>query len=99
MDRQYLVKEASNGIEASIKLGTYRPDLLILDLLMPRMDGFQLAEKLRKSKEYKELPIVIVTSLEKEADKRRGIEVGADAYIVKSSFDQSNLLDTIERLI
>ena len=95
----YAVEVATDGLEAWEKLGQKKFDLVVADVQMPRMDGFQLAEKLRKSKEYKELPIVIVTSLEKEADKRRGIEVGADAYIVKSSFDQSNLLDTIERLI
>jgi two-component system chemotaxis sensor kinase CheA len=56
-------------------------------------------EKIRADKKYGEIPIVLVTGLESPEDKRRGIDVGANAYIVKSSFDQSNLLDVIKRLI
>jgi len=73
-------------------------DLIITDVEMPRMDGFTLTENLRKHEIYKETPIILLTSRDKDEDKRRGIEVGANAYIVKGSFDQSNLLDTIESL-
>ena len=66
---------------------------------MPLLDGFSLTERLRKDSEYKNTPIIIVTSLDREEDKRRGIEVGADAYIIKGSFDQTNLLDTVQNLV
>jgi two-component system chemotaxis sensor kinase CheA len=66
---------------------------------MPKMDGFKLTQKIRSDKDLTHLPVVLVTSLDSAADKEKGIDVGANAYIVKSSFDQSNLLEVLERLI
>ena len=66
---------------------------------MPNLDGLGLAAKIREHKEYSELPIILVTSLAKDDDKRRGAEAGANAYITKSSFNQELLLETIDRLI
>jgi two-component system chemotaxis sensor kinase CheA len=95
----YQVDVAVDGLDALNKLSATHYDLVVSDIQMPRMDGFELCSTIKKSEEYKDLPIVIVTAMEKNEDKRRGIEVGAQAYIVKSSFDQRNLLDAIERLI
>jgi CheY-like chemotaxis protein len=61
MDRRYLVEEASNGFEASIKLGTYRPDLLILDIFMPEMDGLELCRIIRNEPELSEMKVIITT--------------------------------------
>ena len=66
---------------------------------MPRMNGFELTAKIRGDSNFAALPVVLVTSLESRQDRERGIEAGADAYIIKSSFDQSNLLDVVRRLI
>jgi two-component system chemotaxis sensor kinase CheA len=63
------------------------------------MSGFELTARVRKDKKLGELPVVLVTALESREDRERGIDVGANAYIVKSSFDQSNLLEVIKRLI
>jgi two-component system chemotaxis sensor kinase CheA len=63
------------------------------------MNGFELTKKIRDDKKMAELPVVLVTALESREDRERGIEVGATAYIVKSSFDQSNLLDVVRKLI
>ena len=63
------------------------------------MDGFELTAKIRADKKLSELPVVLVTALESREDRERGIEVGASAYIVKSSFDQGNLLGAVRRLI
>jgi CheY-like chemotaxis protein len=95
----YLVDTAVDGLDALDRMtGTYY-DLIVSDIEMPRMDGFELCRTLKNNEEYKNIPFVMVTALQKEEDKRRGIEVGAAAYIVKSAFEQSNLLDTIERLV
>ena len=66
---------------------------------MPRLDGFSLTERVRADERLRDLPVVLVTSLDSEDDRRRGVEVGADAYIVKGAFDQDRLLETIRRLI
>ena len=75
------------------------PNLVVSDVNMPRLDGFGLTHRIKQDNRYADIPIILVTSLDSPADKARGIEVGADAYIVKSSFDQGNLLETIEQLV
>ncbi|MEK6635436.1 MAG: hybrid sensor histidine kinase/response regulator [Planctomycetota bacterium] len=95
----YEVDIAIDGIDAMDKLHGKKYDLLVTDIDMPRMDGFELTSKVRADKRLKDLPVIVVTVREKVEDKRRGIEVSADAYILKKEFDQSNLLNTIKRLI
>lgn len=95
----YLVVTAVDGVDAytTLKTGTF--DLIVSDVEMPRMDGFDLTAKVRADKQLAELPVVLVTALESREHRERGIDVGANAYIVKSSFDQSNLLEVIRRLL
>jgi len=95
----YEVEVAVDGLDALEKLRRKRFDLIVTDIQMPGLDGFELIQRLRQSEEHKEVPIVVVTTRESEEDKKRGVEVGADAYIVKSTFDQRGLLECIERLI
>jgi CheY-like chemotaxis protein len=95
----YRVETAEDGLEAFEKTRDTLYDLVITDIEMPRLDGFSLTEKLRSDPRYLAVPIIVVTSLEKESDRKRGIRAGADAYIVKQAFDQSNLLETIRSLI
>jgi two-component system, chemotaxis family, sensor kinase CheA len=63
------------------------------------MSGFDLTSKIRNDKELSELPVVLITALNSREDKERGVEAGANAYIVKSSLDQNSLLSTIQRLL
>jgi two-component system, chemotaxis family, sensor kinase CheA len=96
----YQVRLATDGEEALGLLGVEGPPhLIVSDINMPRLDGFELAQRVKQDVRYSEIPLILVTSLDSPTDKARGIEVGADAYIVKSQFDQGNLLDTIEQLI
>ncbi len=95
----YQVETALDGIDALTQLRNAQIDLVVSDVDMPRLNGFDLTARLRASREFAELPVVLVTSLDSREDKERGIEVGANAYVVKSSFDQSNLLEVIGRLI
>lgn len=95
----YRVTTAVDGVDAytALKTGTF--DLIVSDVEMPRMDGFDLTAKVRADRHLAELPVVLVTALGSREHRERGIDVGANAYIVKSSFDQSNLLEVIGRLI
>ncbi|MBI5606301.1 MAG: response regulator [Deltaproteobacteria bacterium] len=95
----YAVRTTVDGLDAVAALRTQKFDLVVSDIQMPRMDGFDLVENIRGNNKFPDLPVILVTSLESDQDRRRGIEVGANAYIVKSSFDQSNLLEVVRRLI
>jgi two-component system chemotaxis sensor kinase CheA len=95
----YLVSGAFDGIDALTALRTGQFDLVVSDVEMPRMDGFSLTSAIRADRKFSELPVILVTALDSRDHKERGIEVGANAYLVKSSFDQSNLLDAVKRLI
>jgi len=95
----YDVQTAVDGAEAFAALKTASFDLLVSDVDMPRLNGFGLAAKVRSDPKLAGLPVVLVTSLDSREDRERGIDAGASAYIVKSNFDQSNLLEVIRRLL
>ncbi len=95
----YEVVTAVDGVDGFNKLGTHKFDAVISDVEMPNMTGLVMTEKIRQDKKYNDLPIILVTSLASEEDKKRGVEVGANAYITKGKFDQQILLDTLVRLI
>jgi two-component system chemotaxis sensor kinase CheA len=95
----YQVVTAVDGAEAWRMLQEQVYDAVVADVEMPRMDGFGLCEALRASKVHAQLPCILVTALETPEHRARGLEVGADAYIGKSSFDQRELLDTLRQLL
>jgi two-component system chemotaxis sensor kinase CheA len=95
----YDVTTAVDGVDAFTALRTKEFELVVSDVDMPRMNGFALTAKIRGDKKLSELPVVLVTGLESREDREQGIDAGANAYIVKSSFDQSNLLEVVRRLI
>jgi two-component system chemotaxis sensor kinase CheA len=92
------VLTAPDGQAAWELLGEHGIDLVVSDVDMPRMDGFALVEAIRGSTALRELPIILVTARENASDRQRGLDAGADAYIVKSSFRQEELLDAIGAL-
>jgi len=95
----YRVKAAVDGTDALAALRSEEFDLLVSDVDMPRMNGFDLTAKIRGDKKLSDLPIILITALESREDRERGIFAGANAYIVKRSFDEGNLLEVIRRLI
>jgi two-component system chemotaxis sensor kinase CheA len=95
----YHVTLAVDGRDALEKAREGGFDLVVSDVEMPRMSGFELAAELRSEERFNDLPIILVTSLDSEEDKRKGIEAGADAYITKGAFEQGNLLATIKQLL
>jgi len=95
----FTVKTAVDGMEAFEILKAETFDLVVSDIEMPRMNGFQLTSQIRSIKKLADTPIILVTSLDSANDRQRGLEAGANAYIVKGSFEKSNLIETIQRLI
>jgi two-component system chemotaxis sensor kinase CheA len=98
-DAGYEVVAAVDGVDALNALGRRSFAAVVSDINMPNMDGLTLTARIRQESRYKDLPVILVTSLDSDDDKRRGLEVGANAYIPKPSFDQRVLLETLRRLI
>jgi two-component system chemotaxis sensor kinase CheA len=95
----FRVQVAVDGIEALAKLRVEKADLVITDIQMPRMDGFELLEAMKKDSSLCRIPVIVVTSLDRREDQKRGLELGADAYIVKRKFDQQELLAAIRQIL
>jgi two-component system chemotaxis sensor kinase CheA len=95
----YRVQTATDGAEAWAALKSEPFDLVVSDVDMPRLNGFELTARIRSDARLASLPVVLVTALESREDKERGIEVGANAYVIKSGFDQSKLLEIVRRLV
>lgn len=95
----YQVTLAEDGLDGFRKAMSNTFDAVLTDVEMPNMDGFTLTERLRQEEAYSDKPIIIITSLAKDEDRRRGVKAGADAYIVKGDFDRNNLVDTLHSLL
>ncbi|MCK9381779.1 MAG: response regulator [Sulfuritalea sp.] len=98
-DGGYEVVTAVDGVDALNTLGGRSFAAVVSDIMMPNMDGLALTIRIRAEPRYRELPVILVTTLASDEDKRRGLDAGANAYIPKPSFDQRVLLDTLKRLV
>jgi two-component system chemotaxis sensor kinase CheA len=92
------VETAADGLEALSKLRTARFDAVVSDVEMPQMDGLALTARIRANPDTAELPVILVTSLQKPEERERGLQAGADAYLTKGAFDQDKLLAALRRL-
>ncbi len=92
------LEKASNGKEAIEKLATLNPELIIADVMMPEMDGFELLEKLKKSAAHFNIPVMFLTALASQEDKLSGLRMGLDDYVVKP-FDREELIVRVTNLI
>ena len=97
-DEDYEIVNTSNGKETLKKARAEKPDIVLLDVVMPKMDGFEVCRQLRKDPQTKEILIVVLTAKGQEVDKERGRKVGADDYITKP-FSPSALLIKIEEIL
>lgn len=95
----YDVVTAVDGSDGAARLSGDPVDLVLSDVEMPGMDGFTLTRTIRRTRGWESVPVVIMTSRGDEADKRAGLDAGANAYLLKSEFDQTQLVDTVRRLV
>ncbi len=95
----YQVTTANDGHDALSKIDTDYFDIVVTDIEMPNLNGFELTHKIKSTPSLKEIPVILVTALESSSDMKKGMDSGADAYIVKSNFEKSNLIETIKRLL
>jgi len=94
----YEVVTASDGEEALQKVGTEKPNLIILDIMMPKIDGFEVCRRLKRDETFQHIPVVMLTALGQAANIKEGMEKGADAYIAKP-FNTVALLGIIQGLV
>ncbi len=97
--RGYHVLVAVDGQEALALLERSKVDVVIADVEMPRTDGFALVQTMKGDSRLAPIPVILVTSLDADSDRRKGLALGADAYIVKQRFDERELVETIEQLV
>jgi two-component system chemotaxis sensor kinase CheA len=95
----YAVKTAVDGEEAWDALQSADYDVVVSDIEMPRLDGFGLTSRIRGDPRVADKPVILITGRSAPEDRVRGMEAGANAYIVKSSFDQSDLLEALRRVL
>jgi len=92
------VSTATDGLEALTAVANVKPDLIVLDVMMPRMSGFQVCSKLKASDETKDIPVVMVTALNAVADVERAVECGADDFLTKP-VNKLELLTRVRSLV
>ncbi|HEX3898296.1 MAG TPA: hybrid sensor histidine kinase/response regulator [Mycobacteriales bacterium] len=95
----YEVITAVDGTEGAARLRDTPTDLVLTDVEMPGMDGYQLTRTIRRTRGWEHVPVVIMTSRVSEEDQRAGLDAGASAYLLKTQFDQAQLVETVRRLV
>jgi chemotaxis protein histidine kinase CheA len=95
----YVVETAVDGLDGASRLRDNPADLVVSDVEMPGMTGFELTRTIRRTKGWENVPVVIMTSRGDDDDRRAGLEAGASAYLLKGEFDQAQLVDTVRRLL
>ena len=96
---QWIVREAANGREALNLLREEKPDVILLDLMMPEMDGFEVVAALQKDAGWKDIPVIVITSLDLNAKDRERLNSGVQSVLVKEKFRPEDLVERIRRLV
>jgi CheY-like chemotaxis protein/two-component sensor histidine kinase len=97
--QQWTVQEAGNGREALARLQADTPDMILLDLMMPEMDGFSVVAALQKESSWRDIPVIVVTSRDLDAEDRARLNSGVQSVLVKETFRPAELVERIRRLV
>jgi signal transduction histidine kinase/CheY-like chemotaxis protein len=96
---QWLVQEAANGREALSLLQEASPDVILLDLMMPEMDGFELVDALHSDPRWRDIPVIVITALDLDREARERLNSGIESVLVKDTFEPAELIDRVRRLV
>ncbi len=97
--QQWIVQEAENGPQALASLQAAKPDLILLDLMMPEMDGFAVVAALQKETAWRDIPVIVITSLDLDAKDRERLSSGVQSVLVKEMFQPADLINHIRQLV
>ena len=95
----YIFNTAANGEEAMDRIRKQRPDIILLDLLMPKKDGFYALEEIKKNPDLKLVPIIVLSNLGGDAEIKRALELGADDYFVKSQHPIEEVIEKVKEYL
>jgi|SRR3989338_8918794 len=95
----YETEVVRDGFEALEILKKYKPDCILLDIVMPKMDGFEILERIKKDNSLKKIPVLILTNLGDKTDIDRAMSLGAESYIIKSHFTPAEVVDKVNILL
>lgn len=95
----YEVKSAYNGAEGVALAETGKPDIILLDIIMPKMDGFAALKKIKKNPATAQIPVILLTNLGQEEDIRKGKELGASDYFIKANHTPQEVVDKVKSII
>lgn len=95
----YDVKEAVDGEEGVIKVKEEKPDVILLDLILPGIDGFEVLAKIKEDPEVENIPVVILSNLGQRDDVERGLKLGAVDFLIKAHFTPGEIIEKIEKII
>ncbi len=90
---------ANDGVEAIKKFKSEKPDLVLLDIIMPQKNGFEVLEEIKKSKKQKNIPIIILSNLGQDTDIKKSRELGASDYLIKSNFSMSEVVNKVKKYL
>jgi DNA-binding response OmpR family regulator len=99
LNQGFEVYSAYDGISGLNAVKEILPDLIILDILMPKMDGFDFISEVRKTEKIKKIPILVLSNLGQDKDVQKALALGANSYFIKTSVDLSKIADTINELL
>jgi len=89
-------EDGQKGLEAAAKVN---PDIILLDILMPKMDGFSVLEELKKDAKTKDIPVILLTNLGQKEDVKKGFDLGAAGYLIKAHFMPSEVVEKIKKIL
>ena len=95
----FTIQSAANGKDGLKKLQEFIPDLILLDIMMPEMDGFDVLEKIKKNAALKKIPVIMLTNLDNPTDKAEALRRGADGYFVKAFQTPQQVVEKVENLL
>lgn len=95
----YEVQSALNGSDGLKLASSYRPDVILLDVVMPKMDGFTVLKKLKKKMDTKDIPVILLTNLGQEEDVKKGKELGAEDYYIKANHTPAQIVEKVKSTI
>jgi len=95
----YKISLADNGEKALVEVKKKKPDIVMLDILLPKLDGFAVLAKLKADSETKDIPVILLTNLGQKDDVEKGLQMGAADYLIKAHFKPSEVVDKIKQVL